>query len=310
MRRLLTGNQFEQGTAIASCAAAGTSLLCSSLISYIILSDAKNKLAHMYQRLLLALSLCDVISSLNVLLFRWMDSNNQAIGTCKLSAFLTHFSVCTGVYNACLCLYFMFVICYQWTPRRFQTSKVEHWMHLISLGWPLSFAIAGLATDSFGELESMGGICHYAGGAPHIFKLEMAGFAAPALLAGLVIFYAMTRIVIVVRRQETKQQFYDFSSSLNANANHGSRFRQTREAAKQAALFVLAHALTFLPYLILAVMVFMTGSQTPRILYPMVAPLFFLQGFWNLISKYYTLPPVPQSFVGLICFLGICTIGC
>ena len=283
-----------------------TSFLCSLLIVYTILKDAKNKLPHIYQRLVLCLSLTDMVSSINLAQNGWVQ---DYAGTCSASAFLFQFGVAAMLYTACLCWHFLLVICYEWTPRRFKESRIELCMHLMALGWPLSVGVVALATQSYGVITIINGFCHFdefrngtdagrhAGRIP--FYLEVTGFFAPMIFASAVILYSMIRICCTVRGQEKRQQSYEFQNQVGSArrssfsiAQHRSSFQRTKQAVVQASLFIAGFVVTNITFFTAFILhaVFLTGNPNEAYLDEIfawaVAVYIFmpLQGMWNLIG--------------------------
>lgn len=199
------------------------SLLCSFLVGYIILVDAKSKLQHIYQRLLLAVSISDMIASFNTVALSGWTVNYDF--TCKLNRFLLQFNVVTALYTASLCWYFLLVICYQWTPRKFKERWwVEIILHGISVGWPVGIGVAGVVTQHHKRASLLPGFCSYHEypegrheGAPHYpsaVYMKIAATVAPVGLASLVVLVSMLRIFCAVRKQESRSAAYQFQPQL------------------------------------------------------------------------------------------------
>lgn len=273
------------------------SFLCSLLIIFIILAEARVKLKHVYQRLLLGLSLTDIMCSLNITQNGWVTNYSAA---CSINGFLFNFGSCTVIYNACLCIHFLLVICYKWTPRRFKESRVELLMHTIALGWPLSIGAVGLATQSYEEIALIPGYCHYSEypkgrcsscpRRPFVFWLDLLTSLVPPVVCTLIILYCMIRIFWTVRQQERRQAAYEFR---NESSQKRKSFQRTKQAAKQAALYIAAYLVTYVPAVVAFLVVALGGKQHQHggttYLFAwsvLVVCLWPLQGFWNLIGMY------------------------
>ena len=237
------------------------SFCCSALIVYIILSNRKTKLSHIYQRLLLGMSTADMLFSSSNFLIGWAP-NYQ--GTCTLYGFLSQFSPVVFLYNASLTSYFMLVICYEWSPKKFHASRVEWVMHGVSLGWPILAGIAAIATQSYGKMTVYPGTCsfdEYPDGRANennrnaaALWLEIFGNLLPSVVGFFVVTFTMTRICWVVFRQEQKHEKYNFRSSTIGQQQQqqqhqrtqgrmrwrqsfsitGTNYQRSRESSKQA----------------------------------------------------------------------------
>ena len=211
-----------------------TSFVCSGILVLNIFSDSKTKLAHAYQRLLLGLSLCDMISAFNTAQAGWVAKYNVS---CQINGLLSHFHISCGLYNAMLCLHFLLVICYKWTPRQFREQRYVEWgMHLISVGWPLSFGIAGVAVQAFGPIAFVPKVCSYdkfpegrcetCRMVPEATILQLCGQAVPIVISFLIILYAMVRIFTTVFRQDRRQMAYQFQGHPQFKAAEETRVSQ------------------------------------------------------------------------------------
>jgi hypothetical protein len=107
-------------------------------------------------RLLAGMSVCDILSSSAWFLTSWpvpadfpftiWNVGNER--TCSAEGFFVHLAIGTVIYNACLALYYLLVIRYEW-KNDYIAKRVEPWMHFIAVGFALSTGVAGLALDLF-----------------------------------------------------------------------------------------------------------------------------------------------------------------
>lgn len=144
----------------------------------------------------------------------------------------------------------------------------------------------------------------------------LGGLGIPIIVAFVVIFYAMARIVWTVRQQERRQIAYQFRASTTThNASHSTRrfslrnstnstkndntnskvrikrYQRSKESAKQAGLFLFAYAITYTPVLVSMILSSGVVSGNPHgkyrldVLGAVLCTFTPLQGLWNLISK-------------------------
>ena len=129
----------NQSIAIAICTkvSAFLSIVGSSIVTYQILASSKRKvmLKTMYNRIIVTLSVIDIIGSLALFMSTWPVPSNTVhddwiwgnIGTqttCNIQGYFMQSSVgSVALCTSFLCLYFMLVVRYSWSERRLR--KVE-----------------------------------------------------------------------------------------------------------------------------------------------------------------------------------------
>mmetsp|Transcript_25849 Transcript_25849/g.61243 ORF Transcript_25849/g.61243 Transcript_25849/m.61243 type:complete len:533 (+) Transcript_25849:470-2068(+) len=160
------------------------SLFSSTMIAYIIINDWSHKRHHLYHRLLLAMSICDMIASTNASfsglyipkVYNRFGSHGN-IATCEMAGFFMTLSISFAVLNMFLCLFYMRVVCFGWTPpvisrnhssaingRRWDCRKIP-WFELsayfLSIPYPLAVAGAALYHESFNPMVTLPGWCYF-----------------------------------------------------------------------------------------------------------------------------------------------------
>lgn len=109
-------------------------------------------------RLMLGLSLCDIITSCTFGLASFLYPQETSrrpwlFGTktsCSIVGFLNQFSYSGVLYNAMLSYYFLLVTRYQMKNNRI-AKRIEPAMHLLCIFFPLTTASVGLLMDIYGE---------------------------------------------------------------------------------------------------------------------------------------------------------------
>ena len=160
------------------------SLFSSSTIAYIIINDWSHKRYHLYHRLLLVMSICDMIASANASfsglyipkIYNRFGSHGN-VATCEMAGFLMTMTVSFAVLNMFLCLFYMRVVCFGWTPpviyrnyssslngRRWEFRKIP-WFELsayvLAIPYPLATAGVGLYHKSFNPMVTLPGWCYF-----------------------------------------------------------------------------------------------------------------------------------------------------
>ena len=136
------------------------SVVGSSYIIQDVLRDPQKR-KKFSARIMLGLSVMDVLSSFSAyILTSWprpAGSMPWAIGTvetCDASAFFTtigFFGV--PLYNCSLVSYYLVQLDYGWPDRKI--NAIEKWFHIVPWSVGILFAIAGVATKSFGPFQSI-----------------------------------------------------------------------------------------------------------------------------------------------------------
>ena len=115
------------------------SIFGSSVILYMAISTRRERKWTTYTRLLIGLSVCDIISSVSLALASFLRRPESgriwAIGndaTCAIIGTLTQFSYSNIFFNAMLSYYFMITVRFQMKQSRI-ARYLEPWMHLVSI---------------------------------------------------------------------------------------------------------------------------------------------------------------------------------
>ena len=133
------------------------SIVGSCIIIYLVFQrkGVTRDVEQIYHRIILGLSIMDIIVSVGSLLSPFLIRNdvNLPLGignarTCEMTGFFITFFVGSCLYNSCLSLYYVLTIKFgisNYTLSR----KYEPWIHIILFIIPLAFSIAGIVTDAF-----------------------------------------------------------------------------------------------------------------------------------------------------------------
>lgn len=233
-----------------------SSIVGSWTLVFIILNQQKYR-TDGYHRLLLGLSLMDLFLSIG-----WMmgpfalpsDTSERftalgSIGTCSAAGFLLQMGSTTLVYNAMLCIYFVFVICYGVAPSKMVVF--ETYMHGFSLAYGVSTAIVGLAFQTYNE-TAVGPLCWVASSPIDCSREDVECvrgknalwlayiFGAVPMLSLPIIVASNLMIFCKVRATERQGHRHNVSRrGLTSRDSRTFRVQRTRQVATQAFLYVL-----------------------------------------------------------------------
>jgi len=253
-----THNEMTNKLLIATCigrATAAFSILGSSSIIYMIISDRKRKFNRSFHRLMLLMSIFDVLQSTAMIIanaaipkesdFYGAKGNNR---TCATQGFFIVLGLAVPLYNACLNIYYVLTIRYSISSDRF--AIFEPALHAIAILVPLSMAIIFTAR---GDMLPGASACFP--------RSKLSEWAIPILLAFcfLICISSMICICWTVISQEMKMKKYTRFPKNGIRPVRRSRINEEkRETVKQALLYASAFILT---YFFVILSVFLIGSD-------------------------------------------------
>jgi hypothetical protein len=240
------------------------SVLGSSLIIYDILAGRRTTLKSVYRRLMLGMSILDLIVSLSMTVFGpWAvpeEASYYAIGarwtfrTCEVSGFLLNFLFGTMWYSAFLAVYFLLRIKFEWKEKTI-ARYVEPVAHIACTLMPLIGGAIAVANDYINPVEILPGFCwiyEYPPGCLSDHEVDCIRgedayeFTSSAGVAGplfIVIFIAMVLITLKVRQTELRIRRYA--------GGHNRELELTKQTGIQALFYIGAFFLTFFPLVML-----------------------------------------------------------
>jgi hypothetical protein len=269
----------------------------------------KTKDQNTYHRLMIGLSVCDLLMSAGLFTSTWPMPKETphvwgAVGTvesCEAVGFLEQAGVIATMYNGGLSTYYLLRIRYGWTSS--QLSRVEPWMHAIPLIFGLATMIASLKLDLFNSglfdcwIAPFPQGCHESWRNNGETTCERGDNASlyqwlfdliPKWASILLVTINMVMIHQAVYRQERAALRFSVSqvtpemslSSSFSRPKPKSKPRVARLLARQSYLYVGALYLTYVPVIMTRVTELISGS----VFYGMLLTISItipLQGFWN-----------------------------
>jgi hypothetical protein len=261
------------------------SVIASSLIVYIMISDREYKLKKPSNRFLLIMSIIDILQSLayafGTLPLPVSSGSYNAYGndlTCSIQGFFIHLGIAVPCYNASLCIWYLMAVKYNMDDEVFR-KKIEPYCHVISILLPLGPAIALLCLNM---LAPRGFLCWIGQDKTSYSELfVLCSAAIPVAICFIIIVFCLISIYKEFKRKEETMRRYSTSpSGVQWRANAVLKSKQL--AAKQGLLFSSAFAITFF-FTSINVLFFDTNDAN---ISPFTLPqsIFMpLQGFWNFI---------------------------
>jgi len=265
-----------------SLRATGTgSILGSSLIIYMVFSDRKKKLVRPYHRIMLMMSIFDVLQStsmvISVAAFPYDSGILGAKGnnhTCIAQGFFLILGCAVPLYNSCLNIYYVLTIRYNVSSERF--LKLEPILHMISILAPLSIAIICATHESTMPRVAL---CIPRG------KISFWGPTVLFTMSFLICITSMICICWTVVSQAMKMKNYTRFGRKKKTTLPRSRVDDDKiRTIKQALLYFLAFMLTYtFPIIRLCYTRGRAEVEPPKAVVFLTAIFYPLQGVWNFI---------------------------
>jgi hypothetical protein len=208
------------------------SAICSGLLLYVIFSDAKRKLQHVYHRALVGFSIIDMIVSVvyaasSLPVPKGTPGTFGAIGnwtTCQISGFLLQFSLSLGMYWAFICLYYVSLVRYR--VREKSLIPYEVCVHVMAFLVPLTLGIILVNLNMYNPTNIIAGHCFvncYPANClrvenvecergEHYFTWSVVTIIPVAIAFPIVVFSTILTCQ-AVRKTQMRQNRWNFSSS-------------------------------------------------------------------------------------------------
>eukprot|EP00934_Nitzschia_sp_Nitz4_P002311 Nitzschia sp. Nitz4//scaffold402_size10731//6926//8110//NITZ4_009060-RA/size10731-processed-gene-0.7-mRNA-1//1//CDS//3329551076//2311//frame0 len=285
-------NTQEKVLILLSIVGGSLSILGSSAIVYKTLSKGFQR--GPYDRLMLGLSVCDIVSSLNLALSPFMlpSATSQRVwatgndATCSMNGWFYQFSFSATLYNGMLSYYYLLTVRFG-VKRAVFAAKYEIWMHAAIWIWSLATASFGAGIGLFNEL-ALGFGC-WASDYPencevididtctsHLYGWAIG--AVPTVLVFLSLFVNNLVIFFYVRQiLAPRRELRDERAMMQAT--------QINEVATQGYLYVGTFLLAFVPAATVRILESLnyTAQDEAQFFGFLVLTAFFqpLQGFFN-----------------------------
>jgi len=268
-----------------------SSVIGSSLIIYMIFSDRKRKLVRPYHRIMLMMSVFDVLQSMALVFSEIALPHESGIygakgnaRTCTAQGFFMVLGLAVPLYNSCLNIYYVLTIRYNVSSQQF--AKFEPILHVISFLVPLSTAIILTAN---GNMVPRMTVCYPSGMLPLVIISVLVSFSI------LVCIISMICICwTVISQSATMKKYTNFERKGDSSARRSRIDYDKQKTINQAALYLLAFISTYaIPILNGIYSGGRAGVGTPYAMIILSSVFYPLQGVWNLLL--YTRPGVQRT---------------
>lgn len=275
-----------------------TSVICSSLIIYRILSGGKEKLSRIQNRFLLAMSIIDILYSTACAISNLPIPKGEClfcfgnILTCNVQGFFLQLGLTIPGYVSMMSMSsFLSIVCnYSPLSRSFEIG-----MHAFAVLPMLIVALVGAVQKVF---FSDGGYC-WVRKTKHSDDSTDRGLNAYGegkwVVIASIVWVSLTSVIIVfcmgavyrkIRKRAIRMKSYDFSHQTNRRRNSAVIRKQSQieaaanNVAKQTFLYVCAYGLT---YIWSGLDILIGKEHTSDTLAILSAVFLPLQGFWNFL---------------------------
>mmetsp|Transcript_36919 Transcript_36919/g.45140 ORF Transcript_36919/g.45140 Transcript_36919/m.45140 type:complete len:360 (+) Transcript_36919:78-1157(+) len=299
------------------------SIVGSTLITFIILRDRRKKLSRVHNRLILSMSVADILNSSALGLSIVPTPSNETscsigmgnVTTCTIQGFFLTLGLAVPHYTAMLSIYYFLKIRYQVKDTTVE-KVIELVMHVFSLGIPFSLGIAGVMQDVFFGVFTHCWFADKCGAMGNCPEGHTFGKALWFMVLGAIGFFILLVVIttslvgsfLTIRKRTNDSRRHRFEANLaSVPARRWSRrfseavnlSSNSSRVAKQSALYVLGFVVTYIWTVIYQICFFINGGDATKVpisLHFLAAIFLPLQGFWNFVI--YTRPRVEDIQIG------------
>jgi len=290
-----TSAEIHASTSLNACSGF-LSVIGSLVIIYIILSGGQTKLCRVHNRLLLGISVIDVLNSialsLSIIPSPRLDDCSYGKGnqsSCTVQGFFLTLGLAVPGYTMMLSMYYLATIAYN-TSEETIAQKYEPFMHAYAVLPALCGASIGAAKTYFFSQTGQCWIEDPCLSSGKCVGTDIYGDGRWLLVAAMVwtlfnnfaVGYCMIAIYRKVRGRATTMRKYVFRNTHN----RPNRIEMAvDESARQALLYISAYILTYMWPGISCVLTQISDKEQIRpVIYILTAIFYPLQGFWNCIA--------------------------
>lgn len=311
----------ERALAITPKCMSALSIPCSMFLIYEIYCDHKRIGTNSIQRVLVGMSIVDILASSAWFLSTWAvpagsfaySAGNQA--SCNFQGFLLQLAIGAPLYNSSLALFYILMIKQRWPDA--QLVAIEKWVHGFIISFTLGTSILLLFLDQYNHIAA---VCWIIGSPPDCGNSSFQGSDVPcergdhAWAWGLALFYCplwicviaccTSMVLLYLEVRKTLRRSRRYSTRLGAQDSLGRSGRDSSKVAKQAILYSLTFLITWMPSTLWSVAHWFQWSHYALDIAAATAEP--LQGFWNLLIFLRTRPKTVQKLQRWLAFLLPC----
>lgn len=252
----------------------GATMIVSSVLR------SKKNLQKVQQRLVCAMSFVDLFVSIvwvatNLLMHKENQTYPWTIGndaTCKAQGAIVQFSIASVVYNACLSVYYLLIIKFNWKEN--QTRGLEKFFHFISLAFGLATSSTALALDLYHPADWDCWIAPTPEGekANLVNILRWCFFFGPLWVSIAISLTVMVILYFHVNNIEKEI----------AKGSENNKMEKTKSVAAQGRLYIIAFLITWM-FPTIARILQLFGAGVPMWIVVAAGTIIPSNGFFNAI---------------------------
>jgi Slime mold cyclic AMP receptor len=212
----------------------GISMTFSSMILYTVVKKIRRNQSHVYDRLVLGMSIADLLGSFWMFMSTWPIPENSgmlwAVGnqaTCNLQGFFTQgATVASAIYNASLTFYFLSMALFQW--KHPQLRRYEWSFYIVPIVWGLCTATAAIPLKLYNNANLWCWISEAEGDRgenAHFFR--MLFFYGPLYM--LICVVTINVVLIIWYVQKVTSTVIQNQKHLSSNSKSNTDDRMTSE---------------------------------------------------------------------------------
>ena len=243
---------------------ASLSIPCSLFLIYEVFCDYKDQRSSPIKRILVGMSVIDILSSFSWFLSTWAvpegdfaySSGNRF--SCSFQGFFLQLAVGAPLYNSSLALFYLLIIKYKWTD--LMLEPVERWVHAFILCFSIGTSILLIPLKQYNHI---GAVCWVIGDPQECDTSSFQPSDVPcergkhSYLYGLFLFYGplwvcviaccSSMVAIYFEVQKTLLRLHRYS--INGRVTHalGRSEAESKRVAVQAALYSITFLITWMP---------------------------------------------------------------
>jgi len=265
------------------------SILGSSLIIYMIKSGQRTKLQLSHNRILLAMSILDILQSTAIAFLTTPAPRDSglpdALGndtTCAIQGFFIQMGFAVPLYSAALSIYYLLRIRYDVNCRQL-SRRFEPFCHSLSLLFPLGSGIMGVCLGLFQAVSPVCWIDPFDEENCHLLFVITVSILSFSFVTSV---YSIVSTFYAIREKEANINIYESAYATTIGRRHDLALRlnyEMWEIMKQLFLYFAGFFVTYF-WIFVASIYNWSGRSPPPVLLIFVVIFTPLQGLWNLFT--------------------------
>ncbi|CAB9513921.1 expressed unknown protein [Seminavis robusta] len=308
----------ERALALVPKFTSSLSIPCAMFLIYEVYCDHKRGGTNCIQRVLVGMSIIDILASSAWFLSTWavpkgsfaFSAGNMA--TCNFQGFLLQLAIGAPLYNSSLAIFYLLMVKRRWTEDQLQ--HLERWVHGFILSFTIGTSVLLLLLGQYNHIQA---VCWVIGDPPDCGNSGFQASDIPcergdhAWAWGLALFYGPLWVCVVAccssmvaLCQEVKttiRRSSRYTTSLGAAHSLHRSTRDSSKVATQAILYSLTFLITWMPSTLWSIAHWFNWSHYGLDIAAATAEP--LQGMWNLMIFLRTRPSSQRKIQRMLAYL-------